>query len=282
MVGRTREIAGVRVPTFVYGTAWKEHRTEGLVAQALRAGFRGVDTANQARHYHEPGVGEALSAAFADGLVTRDEVFVQTKFTFRPSQDHRLPYDPAAPVATQVSQSLASSLSHLGRDRIDSYLLHGPSQRRGLGAADLEAWRAMEALHDEGRTRFLGVSNVAPDQLAALLRHARVRPTFVQNRCYAQRGWDAPVRAISDREGLVYQGFSLLTANAPILRTPPIHDIARRHRRTPAQVVLRFALEVGMIPLTGTSDPRHMAEDLAVYEFELDRAEVSAIERAGM
>ncbi len=281
MIGRERQIAGAQVPTFIYGTAWKEERTAALVAQALAAGFRGFDTANQRRHYREAEVGQALGAALADGSVRREDVFVQTKFTFRAGQDHRLPYDPAAPVTEQVAQSFKSSLAHLGVEAIDSYVLHAPSQRRGLGAADVEAWRAMEALHDGGQTRFLGISNVAPDQLEALLRSARVRPTFVQNRCYAALGWDAPVRAICERAGLVYQAFSLLTANYQTIRSSVVPEIARRHGRTPAQVVFRFALQLGMIPLTGTSDPRHMADDLAVYDFELAASEVSAVERVG-
>jgi diketogulonate reductase-like aldo/keto reductase len=281
MIGRTRKIAGTHVPTFIYGTAWKQERTAGLVAQALTAGFRGLDTANQRKHYHEADVGRALLAAFARGTLRREDVFVQTKFTFLAAQDRRVPYDPAAPIAQQVAQSFHSSLSHLGVDRLDSYLLHGPSQSRGLSAADIEAWHAMETLHDAGKSRFLGVSNVAPDQLTALLRHARVRPTFVQNRCYASLGWDAAVRAICDREGLVYQGFSLLTANVESIRRPVIQDIARRHGRTPVQVVFRFAFQIGMIPLTGTTNPRHMADDLEVYEFELTAGEVKAIERAG-
>lgn len=281
MTDRTREIAGAHVPTFIYGTAWKQERTAGLVAQALEAGFRGIDTANQPKHYHEAGVGQALLAAFARGAVRREDVFVQTKYTPLAGQDHRVPYDPAAPTAQQVAQSLQSSLEHLGVDQIDSYLLHAPSQPWGLGAADIEVWRAMETLHDAGKTRFLGVSNVSAEQLSALLGHARVRPTFVQNRCFAALGWDAAVRAICDREDLVYQGFSLLTANAEIIRRSVIQDIARRHQHTPAQVVFRFALQLGMIPLTGTTSPRHMADDLAVYEFELTAAEVKTIEHAG-
>ncbi len=280
MAGRAQCIRGVQVPTFIYGTAWKEEHTAELVAQALEAGFRGLDTANQRRHYREAEVGQVLVAQFARGTLSREEVFVQTKFTFTAAQDHRLPYDPAAPVAQQVAQSFESSLSHLGVDWVDSYLLHGPSQRRGLGRADIEAWGAMEALHDEGKARFLGVSNVTADQLGALLARSRVRPTFVQNRCHASLGWDAAVRAICYQEGVVYQGFSLLTANVPVLRGRVVQDIARRHRRTPAQVIFRFALELGMIPLTGTTDPRHMVEDLEVYAFELTRAEVQAIERA--
>ncbi len=281
MTERTRRLRGVTVPTLLYGTAWKEQRTAHVVGQALRMGFRGVDTANQRRHYWEAAVGRALRAELERGTLRREDVFVQTKFTFRGFQDHRLPYDPAGPVARQVEQSFDSSLSHLGVDVVDSYLLHAPAVSEGLSAADVEAWRVMESLHDAGRVRFIGVSNFAPDQLVALLRAARVRPTFVQNRCYASQGWDASVRAICTREGVIYQGFSLLTANEQVLRGSLVHNIARRHQCAPAQVILRFALQLGMIVLTGTTNPQHIADDLAVYEFELTSAEVNAIEQAG-
>ncbi len=159
MTERTWQIDDVVVPTLLYGTAWKEQRTATLVAQALRMGFRGLDTANQRRHYHETEVGRALLAVLQTGTLRREDVFVQTKFTFRWGQDRRLPYDPAAPVARQVQQSFDSSLSHLGVDVVDSYLLHAPSVTQGLGKADIEAWRVMESLHDAGRVHFLGVSN---------------------------------------------------------------------------------------------------------------------------
>src|SRR3954449_6129137 len=168
MHDRTVSIDGVRVPRFLYGTAWKEQETQRLTALALRQGFRGIDTANQRRHYDEAAVGRAVQAAVATGVVARADLFLQTKFTFRPSQDHRLPYDPNAPVATQVGQSFASSLEHLGTEILDSYVLHGPSRSDGLGAADWEAWRAMEAIHADGRARLLGVSNVSLGQLEAL------------------------------------------------------------------------------------------------------------------
>src|SRR5438132_5167227 len=114
MSERAMVIDGVRVPRFLYGTAWKEDRTQRLTELALQQGFRGVDTANQRRHYHEAAVGQAVAAAVASGLAARDDLFLQTKFTFRPGQDDRLPYDPQAPVALQVEQSFAGSLEHLG------------------------------------------------------------------------------------------------------------------------------------------------------------------------
>jgi diketogulonate reductase-like aldo/keto reductase len=280
MAERTRQIRGVTVPTLIYGTAWKEQRTAHVVEQALSMGFRGVDTANQRRHYLEAEVGRALRAELERGTLRREDVFVQTKFTFRAYQDHRLPYAPTAPVARQVEQSFESSLSHLGVDGVDSYLLHAPSQPQRLSTADIEAWRAMETLHEAGRARIIGVSNFAPDQLVALLRTARVRPTFVQNRCYASQGWDASVRAICSCEDMTYQGFSLLTANEGVLRGALVHGIARRHQQSPAQVILRFALQLGMIVLTGTTNPQHMADDLAAYEFTLTSADMNALEHA--
>ena len=268
----------VSAPRFLYGTAWKEDRTRALVLQALDAGFRGIDTANQRKHYHEVGVGEAIGEAFAAGLVSREDLFLQTKFTFVTGQDRRLPYDPQARIADQVSQSFASSLEHLGVERIDSYVLHGPMMRSGLHAADLEAWGAMEAIHASGRAGVLGISNVGRDQLEQICARATVAPSFVQNRCYAQFGWDRDVRSFCSERGITYQGFSLLTANGMVVGHPEVARIARRHERTPAQVVFAFARQVGMLPLTGTTDPAHMREDLASLETDLDADEVSLLD----
>ena len=130
------------IPDFLYGTAWKEDRTAALTELVLRLGFRGIDTANQRRHYFEAGVGEGLAAAYRAGVVTRDDLFLQTKFTYRPGQDHRLPYDPAAAFSIQVAQSMASSLDHLGTGHVDSYVLHGPSSNYDWTDADAEVWEA--------------------------------------------------------------------------------------------------------------------------------------------
>src|SRR5262249_24321479 len=174
MTDRILTIEEVRVPRFLYGTAWKEDQTRRLTEVALEQGFRGIDTANQRRHYHEAAVGQGIAAVIASGLVARDHLFLQTKFTFRPGQDDRLPYDPKAPISTQVEQSFASSLKHQGTEFIDSYLLHGPTERAGLGSADWEAWRAMETIYDSGRARLLGISNVSLEQLQRLWQQARV------------------------------------------------------------------------------------------------------------
>lgn len=278
---RETTVEGVRVPTFLYGTAWKEERTRELVVEALDAGFRGIDTANQRRHYYEDEVGRALARARESSGPDRDGLFVQTKFTHLAGQGDQPPYDPDAATADQVRQSLRSSVQHLGVDRLDSYLLHAPSQRPGLGEADREAWRAMEEMQQAGRTLLLGVSNVLPDQLRELCEFARVQPAFVQNRCRARLGWDAAVREVCSEQEVVYQAFSLLTANRRVLEHPVVREIADRHGRSVPQVIFRFALALGMIPLTGTTDPEHMRQDLVVYEFDLDEDEVEAIEQLG-
>ena len=266
------------IPDFLYGTAWKEHRTQGLTEQALRVGFRGIDTANQRRHYVEAAVGAALAAAYQAGVVTRADLFLQTKFTYQGGQDHRLPYDPAADLSTQVAQSMRSSLEHLGTDQVDSYVLHGPASGYGWTEDDAEVWAAMVTERDAGRARVLGVSNVSLRHLVQMAATGAELPRFVQNRCFARLGWDRDVRAFCRDHAIVYQGFSLLTANPEVFRHPLVGEIAARRKATLAQVVFRFAQIVGMLPLTGTSDVEHMKQDLASRAVVLSADEVRVIE----
>jgi diketogulonate reductase-like aldo/keto reductase len=149
----------------------------------------------------------------------------------------------------------------------------------GLTDDDWNAWRAMESIHDSRQTRMLGVSNVSLEQLQLLCQKARVKPSFVQNRCYAITGWDRDVRAFCAANNIVYQGFSLLTANTAALSRPEIAAIAKRHGHTIAQITFRFAIEVGMLPLTGTTNPDYMRSDLNIFDFQLDAQEIDQIER---
>ena len=265
-------------PAFLYGTAWKEDRTASLTELALRTGFRGIDTANQRRHYFEAGVGEGLAAAYRAGVVTRSDLFLQTKYTYQRGQDHRLPYDPAASLATQVAESLASSLQHLGTDYVDSFVLHGPASGYGWTESDSEVWEAMRKERDAGRTRLVGVSNVSLGHLEQMEASHAEMPRFVQNRCFARAGWDREVRAFCRERSIIYQGFSLLTANKEVLKDASFIDLKRELGATPAQVVFAFARAVGMLPLTGTSSAEHMREDLASVAIELPQDLVNAIE----
>jgi diketogulonate reductase-like aldo/keto reductase len=266
------------VPDFLYGTAWKEDRTAELTELAIRMGFRGIDTANQRRHYFEAGAGEGLAAAYRAGLVTRADLFLQTKFTYQDGQDHRLPYDPAASLSVQVTQSMASSLEHLGADYVDSFVLHGPSSRYNWTMDDAETWKAMVKERDAGRARFLGVSNVALTHLEQMLEYHTEKPAFVQNRCYARLGWDREVRELCRKNNIIYQGFSLLTANKDVLRHSAIMMLAEQENATPAQIVFAFSRAVGMLPLTGTSSSEHMRQDLESRDLVLAEDAVRAIE----
>ena len=268
---------GVPIPSLMYGTAWKKEATTELVQLAVASGFTAIDTANQLIHYQEALVGEALQALAKKGI-KRDSLFLQTKFTSVDGQGGRAPYDPSADLTTQVRQSFDSSLNHLGTDYVDSYVLHAPFQRRGLGTADWEVWTAMEGLYRAGKTKMIGVSNITGAQLAQLCEQANVKPMVVQNRCFAALGWDKAVREICRTNGIVYQGFSLLTANREVLGDPEIHAIATRINATVAQVIFRFAMLIGMLPLTGTTNQQHMKEDLQAGQFTLTDEEVQRIE----
>jgi len=267
----------VSIPSFMYGTAWKKDATTKLVETAVEAGFVAIDTANQLIHYDEARVGEALLNLAQKGI-NREKLFLQTKFTSVNGQDHRTPYDASANLTTQVNQSFESSLKHLHTDYLDSYVLHGPYSRHGLTPSDWEVWAAIEEHYNAGKTKMIGVSNVSAEQLEVLCAKAKVKPMVVQNRCYAVMGWDREVRDICRENGIIYQGFSLLTANARALNDPIVRTAAKRLGATAAQVIFKFSMEIGMLPLTGTTSLQHMKEDLDSVNLSLTSEEIAQIE----
>jgi diketogulonate reductase-like aldo/keto reductase len=220
--------------------------------------------------------------ALAQQGVARDRLFLQTKFTPTNGQDHRTPYDASATLTTQVTQSFDSSLAHLHTGYLDSYVLHGPYQRQGLGAADWEVWAAIEELYRSGKTKMIGISNVTAEQLAQLCARAAVKPMMVQNRCYAALGWDKEVRELCRTHDIIYQGFSLLTANREVFADPGIRAIAQRLGTGLPQVVFGFAMQIGMLPLTGTTNPQHMKDDLQAEQLTLTAEDMQVIETIGM
>ena len=272
---------GVTIPAFMYGTAWKKEATTRHVLQAVEAGFTAIDTANQLIHYDEARVGEALLRLAQQGT-TRDRLFLQTKFTPVNGQDDRTPYERTASITVQVRQSFDSSLTHLHTDYLDSYVLHGPYHRGGLGPEDWEVWAAIESLYVGGKVKMIGISNVSAGQLGLLCERATQRPMVVQNRCYAAFGWDKAVRDLCRSHDIVYQGFSLLTANREVFLDPAIRTMAEKYGTGVAQVIFRFAMQIGMVPLTGTTNPQHMADDLQADRFTLTPDEVQRIETIGV
>jgi len=266
-------------PAILYGTAWKENNTEALTFQALNAGFIGIDTANQRKHYFEKGVGLGIQQYLKTSGKTRQDLFLQTKFTSAHGQDHRKPYNEADSYTEQVRQSFASSLLHLQTNYIDSYLLHGPQYQGGeLVDEDWEIWKAMENLCHEKQVKYIGISNVDILQLEMLYKYATVKPAFVQNRCFAVTQWDKSIRDFCAKHHIVYQGFSLLTANHPFIISPFIQSLATRYEKTIPQIIFRLARDFGILPLTGTTNQQHMQDDLNIDDFQLTADELRAIE----
>jgi len=268
--------SGVRIPRLLYGTAWKKSETAQLVTMALQEGFRGIDTACQPRHYDEAAVGAGIAAALGAPL-QRAGLYLQSKFTPLSGQDPaRIPYDPGAPISAQVAQSFAASLRNLRTDYLDALLLHSPlASLRDT----LHAWRAMEALVESGGVRQLGISNCYElEELQELCRSVRIRPAVLQNRFYAQTGYDVALRAYCTREGIVYQSFWTLSANPHLLAHPLMQSLARRHRCETPQILFRYLMHSGVVPLTGTRSRRHMREDLRALQLELSEDERREIE----
>jgi len=269
--------AGVSMPRILYGTAWKQERTQELVELAIAQGFRGIDTACQPKHYHEAGVGAAIAASCARSGIERRDLYLQSKFT--PLNGHdplRIPYDADADLAEQVAQSFATSRDNLQTDYLDGLILHSPLADR---RQTLEVWRAMEALVAQGDVKQLGISNCYdPELLEYLHQTSQVKPAVVQNRFYAQTGYDQTIRAFCRRHGILYQSFWTLTANPHVLKQALLVSLGERYGATPAQIFFRCLTQQGIVPLTGTSSPQHMQQDLAIFGFELSASECAEIE----
>jgi diketogulonate reductase-like aldo/keto reductase len=266
---------GMRSPGIIYGTAWKKLRTQELVRTAIQQGFRGIDTAGQPRHYYEAGVGAAVAECLNETL-SRGDLYLQTKFTPLAGHDPKhIPYDPAVPPAQQVAQSFATSLRNLQTDYVDCLILH--SAIPDLGQMT-EVWQAMEQVFHAGGARQLGISNCYdPASLTTLYGTAVVKPAVVQNRFYAQTGYDREIRDFCRQHAISYQSFWTLTANPRLLADGGLTALASKYARTPAQILFRYLTQNDVVPLTGTTSVAHMREDLAIFEFRLTDAELAAI-----
>lgn len=267
--------AGIQMPPIIYGTAWKKDQTAAWVEKAIQCGFRGIDTACQPKHYNEPMVGEALLRIQSQGI-SRGSLFVQTKFTPLSGQDPmQVPYDAHAPIAKQVTQSFEVSRKNLRSDYIDSLVMHSPvAPHERL----MDAWRAMEAIHATGDVRQLGLSNCYDiNVFKALYADAHVKPAVLQNRFYAQTGYDSDLRRWCADHDIIYQSFWTLTANAHLLSSRVVQTLAREHGKTEAQILFRFLNQSGVVPLTGTCSAKHMQEDLAIFSFQLSPDECEEV-----
>uniref|UniRef100_A0A7S3HA81 NADP-dependent oxidoreductase domain-containing protein n=1 Tax=Spumella elongata TaxID=89044 RepID=A0A7S3HA81_9STRA len=266
----------ISMPRFMYGTAWKKDRTKDLVELAVRTGFRGIDTACQPKHYFEPGVGEALQALYTEGVVTREDIFLQTKFTSLNGQDpNNIPYDKNANLSQQVHESFVVSCQNLRTPYVNSLVLHGPMPRF---ADTMQIWRAMEEIHSTGGALQLGISNTYDIKtLRQLYTEASVKPTVLQNRFYADSGYDTEIRAFCKEHSIAYQSFWTLTANPHILKSGAMKQLTKKYSMTSEQVFFMFVQALGITPLTGSSSELHMKQDLDTLSVTMDAADVELL-----
>jgi diketogulonate reductase-like aldo/keto reductase len=259
--------SGTSEPAFIYGTAWKKDKTKDLVKQALVAGYRKVDTAAQPRHYQENLVGDALREAYSEGVVTREDLYLQTKYTTPAGQDmNNMPYHPLDPLETQVRTSVASSLANFrpsdgseDESYLDCLLLHSP-----LPTIDqtLQAWAILESYVPD-KIRALGISNVTLPILQAIYENSKIKPSVVQNRFYPATKYDVPLRAFCLDHGIVYQSFWTLTGNPKLLTSEPVTSLAKAVGVEPFVALYALVMDLGVTVLNGTTTKAHMEGDLA-------------------
>jgi diketogulonate reductase-like aldo/keto reductase len=264
-----------KMPNMIYGTAWKKENTTDLVFEALKQGFKGIDTACQPKHYREDLVGLGLLKAYETGI-KREDIFLQTKFTPIDGQDqNNMPYLQSDEIEIQVEKSFETSKKNLKTDFINAYILHSPVYP---GSKLQRVWQKMEEFYDKKEVGALGISNCYDlDVLVYLYNNAKVKPSIVQNRFYAQSGYDKEIRVFCEEKGIKYESFWSLTANPHILSSEILIELASKYNREVTQIFYRFLNHLNIIPLNGTTSTKHMIDDLKIMEFELLDEEINQI-----
>jgi len=247
---------GVRIPQLGFGV-WQIPDDEAQVAvrNALDAGYRHIDTA--AIYGNEEGTGKALAASG----IARDELFVTTKL-WNAEQG----YD-------STLRAFDASLTKLGLDQVDLYLIHWP-----LPEVDkyVDTWKAFEKIYADGRAKAIGLSNFHPAQTQRLLSEASVTPVIDQVELHPQLQ-QSELRAFNSRHDIVTEAWSPLGQGKGLLEEPKLVEIAAKHGKSPAQVVLRWHLDLGNVVIPKSVTPSRIKENIDVFDFELDSDDLSAI-----
>jgi 2,5-diketo-D-gluconate reductase A len=249
-------VHGAQMPQLGIGTSpLDDADAEAAVTSAIGLGYRLIDTAHA--YGNETGVGRALRA----GGVPREELFITSKLNaewhgFQEAQD-----------------AFAMSAEKLGVDYIDLFLIHWPNPRQDRY---VDAFRGLVELLRTGQVRAIGLSNFKPEHVQRVIDETGAVPDVNQIELDPTIARQEP-RAYHRRHDIVTESWSPLGNGGDLLRLPAITDIADRHGRSPAQIVLRWHVQIGAVPIPKSADPARQAENLAVFDFALDEAEMDAL-----
>ncbi|MGW2517463.1 aldo/keto reductase [Streptomyces sp. NPDC001617] len=247
---------GVEMPQLGFGV-WQvpDDEAERAVATALEAGYRSIDTA--AIYGNEEGTGRAIAASG----VPREDIFVTTKLW---NSEHG--YD-------STLRAFDVSLEKLGLEYLDLYLIHWPTPARDKY---VDTYKAFEKLHADGRVRAIGVSNFEPEHLRRLIGETSVIPAVDQIELHPHLQQHA-AREYHAEQGIATEAWSPLGSGKGLLEVPAIVAIAQKHGRTPAQVVLRWHLQLGLVVIPKSVTPSRIKENIEVFDFSLDTEDLAAI-----
>ncbi|MFI2236328.1 aldo/keto reductase [Streptomyces chrestomyceticus] len=247
---------GVAMPQLGYGV-WQVPDDEAATAvgNALEAGYRSIDTA--AIYGNEEGTGKALAASG----IARDELFVTTKLW-----NDEQGYD-------STLRAFDTSLGKLGLEYVDLYLIHWPMPAKDTY---VDTYRAFEKIYEEGRAKAIGVSNFQPAHLERLLGETSVVPAVNQVELHPQLQ-QSELRAFHARHGIATEAWSPLGQGKDLLKNTTVTELAEKYGRTPAQIVLRWHLQLGNVVIPKSVTPSRIKENIDVFGFELDDADMSAL-----
>jgi len=247
---------GVEMPQLGFGV-WQvpDDEAESAVATALEAGYRSIDTA--AIYGNEEGVGKAVAASG----IRREDLFVTTKLW---NSDQG--YD-------STLRAFDASLDKLGLEYVDLYLIHWPLPSRGTF---VETYKAFEKIYADGRAKAIGVSNFLPEHLKTLIGATSVIPAVNQIELHPHLQQHA-ARKYHAEQGIATEAWSPLGQGKGLLEVPAIVAIAQKHGRSPAQIVLRWHLQLGTIVIPKSVTPSRIKENIQVFDFSLDTEDMAAI-----
>ena len=246
---------GVKVPLLGIGTFLLSlEETERSVYEAIRCGYRLIDTANA--YLNEVAVGRAIKKALSDGLVTREELFVSTKLW---------------PTVYEDESAVADTLRRLGLDYVDLLFIHQPAGNFVSG------WRLLEKAYEKGQARSLGLSNFHGGKLETVLKNAKVFPHVIQLETHPYYARHAQMERLSEYGTRLMGWYPLGHGNISLLSEPVFLELSKKYCKSVVQIVLRWAVQYGVITIPGSKDPKHIASNFDIFDFSLTREEMDRI-----